>query len=208
MAATNSNEVFVLKGVTINNNIGPQKAGGSKPRKNEDDIVIDDFKNERAMLDKHTVAIPSFKMLTKEGLLYPEETHRHCQWDRWPITWRPVGLPIKKMIQGNVGVYFCIRFFCSLECCCSYYKDNFKKDPQLTDVTLKYLEEINVLILKHLGQVYQPLKEARDWNELERTGSGDLKIDAFRESCKTRLQKLNTIVFLRLPELYLKLQEE
>ena len=166
-------------------------------------LLDDDFNRERILLDRRTVVVPTFAMLDEEGHEYPEQTNdRWCQWDHYPITWRPCGIPTKKLMIKGKPHYVCVRWLCSLECVQALYHELLhNKDTQFSN-THKYIDEIHRAILKHLGQPYTPLQDAPDPNLLKLIGSGDMDIAVFRASCTTRYTKKCSIPLLRGIELY------
>ena len=166
-------------------------------------LLDDDFNRERMLLDRRTVVVPTFAMLDEEGHEYPEQTdQRWCFWDHYPIPWRPIGIPTKKlMIQGKPH-YVCVRWTCSLECSqAAYHTLLHNKDGQFAKTHI-YLDEMHRAILKHLGQPYTPLKDADDPNMLKLVGSGNTDINDFRSNCTTRYTKTCCVPIVRTVELY------
>lgn len=153
---------------------------------------------EKALMDRRMTYAPSISMLTTEGVRYPDQTDRHCAWDHYPFDWPPVGTPVSKLRMEKESYYYCVRFFCSLECVQSFARKEFRDDPILYSQTFKLLDEIHRETLKAKGEAYRPLEDAPDWNLLKVVGSGDMAIDDFRSTCKTRHVKQHCV---RLPAL-------
>jgi hypothetical protein len=164
--------------------------------------LLDENAIEHMLHGRRTVHVPSFSMIDEEGAEYPESTDdRLCQWDHYPIHWRPVGMPFKKMVIAQKARYTCVRWFCSLECARKHWKIHHQRDP-IFSKTLKYLDEMHKSILRHLNQPYTPLGDALDWNLLKGVGSGHMEIDDFRSAWAERYQKEFTFLMHKAIEVY------
>jgi hypothetical protein len=200
---------FVLRGVipTDAGAPGPSGGGGVLQRKGNSSgrvKLLDDHHAEQLHLERCTVLVPTFAMITQEGVLYPESVQdRLCQWDHYPIQHRPVGMPSRRFLVGKRRFFVCCRWFCSLECARSHYKLLHAKDPQYAH-TLRFLDEMNRLLLEHLGAPYAPLEDARDPNLLKLVGSGTMDIDDFRAPWGHKYARELGFVMFRGVEAYVK----
>ena len=64
-----------------------------------------------------------FKLNLYNNSLYPDNTHIACWYCTESFSTPPIGVPIKKDKEGK---YYMYGNFCSLECCASYVKDQYK----------------------------------------------------------------------------------
>ena len=206
--STTTTTCFVLKGAAIasrppeaTSNITGMKRG--QQRKTPSRLKMQDDPKLEGMLEtRRTTLIPSFAMLDKEGETYPERVDdRLCQWDHYPITWLPLGLPISRFVINKKPHFVCVRWFCSLECAKIFFKKYCKDDPTFAN-TFKYLEEMNKLTLAYLKQPYTSLEDAQDWNVLKLVGSGTMEIDDFRAPWGHKYQKILAFVLYRGVEAY------
>lgn len=166
--------------------------------------LLDDPLREQSFMGRNTVPVPSFATLDREGAVYPEHVNdRTCQWDRYPIPWRPVGLPTQRYKIAGKLHYVCIRWFCSRECAKAFCKEHCKREPWYARA-LTYLDEMHRLTLEELGQEHEPLRDADDWNLLKYVGSGAMEVDDFRASWKTRYLKETAFIMYRGVEAYIK----
>ena len=200
-----------LANTTINssNTNEDKKEKSLTHRKNSNKMkLLDDPRVEQMLMGRNTIPIPSFMIIDKEGALYPEKTdERMCQWDRYPIPWRPKGLPVFKYVTREVAHYICIRWFCSLECAKSFCKEHCKQESYYVKC-LEYLEEMNKLTLEYLGHPHKPLEDADDWNILKGVGSGLVEIDEFRSQWQHRYIKETSYVLCRGVEIYTKISRQ
>lgn len=157
---------------------------------------------DRLLQEKRFMAVPGVKMVQEMGGVYPDSTQRHCQWDRWPFEGPPCGLPVRKLTTKDTTIYFCVRFFCCLECASAFYHKEYTLDPTLYRESGSLLNELHRKLLEHLGVPYRPLEDALDWNVLDRVGSGDMSIVAFRESRRTMYVKRPSVVLHMASEVY------
>jgi hypothetical protein len=199
-SATTTAETEPVRSAASEPSFGTQRRPGTAHMK-----LLDDPRTEQMLMGRRTVTVPSFQLLTQEGEFYPEQTESQwCQWDRWPISWRPVGMPTKRYVLLGKPHFLCKRWFCSLECVLAFYCDNHAKDSELASQTLEYLDEMHRLTLAELGQPYEPLQPAADWNLIKLSGSGTMEIEEFRTLWKTRYTKEFAFVMFRGVDVYVK----
>lgn len=162
------------------------KGEGSKKKTQKRDKKLDEDPKSRDSLiaEKRTIRIPTIILVGSEDFVpYPETTDRHCWTDHYPIEGAPWGVPVNAFKVGGKKRYMCVKYVCSLQCAYRAYLLLHIMNPKGFYNSLKLLEELHLKLSISLGIPYKPLEPSPDPDLLEVTGTGDMKINTYREQC-------------------------